>query len=637
MITCIINGMAAYPAANQSVKITYANQYVTDDGEYSYDISFPMSIVDNRRVFHNVSRFDVRKNTQKYDDCKLYVGGRLILSGVGTIISVSDSEVKLQIVGGKSRIKYNSKLEKVYIDEMELGRANHDSTLSGDGIERVPGFLVTEIIWQNDTSIAYKTASYSPYIGVAGQYVYVPTRDETNSLTANLIVGKKGERYVFNPAVHPNLMYIFHRVLSLLGYTVVRNDFNRMPWNELYIASAYKTDEFRHALPHWTAYTFIEEFRKLFNAKIYFDDTGHTVSVIGSSEMCSGEAVELEPLDEYSVDYDEEGSLNTIDTSNVSFNLGDSSVRTEYECLPQKVLAHFEVYTYQGMQPNLDAKIQSWDLKRRRTTILKRVASDGSLQAYYVWRASESDDTQGTWFECGTFSPLVRRKDSDNEIKLNIAPAAVTYREEDFTLYLLWAESLTNDPQYIRPRYMLSVTNDKEAEAENTAKDEEGYSYVTVEDALADESSMDDEENEDACLPIYFLSDKLHDPTPPFPSDMSTLLPQSCICDNAMGDHAMAWPIPVTDDVHLRRVFGVSKGWSLSLVQKAAHGLSEFHAKALIDDKNCMEIKFRHGSIPDPSKIYIFHGKKFVCSKIELNVKNEEIDPIYTGYFYMMS
>ena len=48
MITCIINGMAAYPAASQSIKITYANQYVTDDGEYSYDITFPMSIMNNR-------------------------------------------------------------------------------------------------------------------------------------------------------------------------------------------------------------------------------------------------------------------------------------------------------------------------------------------------------------------------------------------------------------------------------------------------------------------------------------------------------------------------------------------------------------------------------------------------------------
>ena len=124
MITCIINGMAAYPAASQSIKLTYANQYVTDDGEYSYDINFPMAIMPNRRVFHNVSRFDVSKSTQTYNDCKLYVSGRLVLSGVGTIISVTDSEIKLQIVGGKSRIKFNDKMTKHYIDEIDFGKAS---------------------------------------------------------------------------------------------------------------------------------------------------------------------------------------------------------------------------------------------------------------------------------------------------------------------------------------------------------------------------------------------------------------------------------------------------------------------------------------------------------------------------------
>lgn len=81
MITCIINGMAAYPAASQSIKITYANQYVTDDGEYSYDITFPMSIMNNRRVFENVSRFDVSKNTKSMTtaNCTLADGSSFLV------------------------------------------------------------------------------------------------------------------------------------------------------------------------------------------------------------------------------------------------------------------------------------------------------------------------------------------------------------------------------------------------------------------------------------------------------------------------------------------------------------------------------------------------------------------------------
>ena len=635
MITCIINGKTAYPAANQSIKITYANQYVTDDGEYSYDITFPMAIVDNRRVFHNVSRFDVSKNTKKYDDCKLYVGGRMVLSGVGTIISVSDTEIKLQIVGGKSRVKYNARLDKQYVDEMDLGRAEHgDKT---DRLQRVDAKDINQLLALCNIRDFYQISHTEPFVGVEGVYTYAPTKDETNDMTANLIFGSKGIRYIHNLAVQPNLIYILHRILNLAGYRVERDDFDKEPWNKIYIASAYKTDEFRHALPHWTIYTFLEEFRKLFNAKISFSETRRTVSIICNSELLNADIVEMVPLDEFSVDYDEDGSLNTIDTSNVEFNLGDSENRTEFETIPQKVLSYFEVYDHNGMTPNLDLGISKWDIKRKRTTIIKRLYADGSLQAYYVWKTDSEDESKGSWFQCGEFSPLLRDKESDDSITLNICPSAVTFTEQNFSVFTSWLNNTLGVKDDIRPRYMLSVTNDNETESKNMATDEDGYSYVTVEDAIDDDSNMDEGESDKACLPIYFMGDKLHDPTYPLPSDMISLLPESCICDDASGDHTMAWPIPITDDVHLDRVFNIAKGWSLSLVQRATYGLNAFHSKSVIDNKHCLEVKFKFDMIPEPSCQYIIHNKKFICSKIEMDIKNDQIEPIYTGYFYMLS
>ena len=39
----------------------------------------------------------------------------------------------------------------------------------------------------------------------------------------------------------------------------------------------------------------------------------------------------------------------------------------------------------------------------------------------------------------------------------------------------------------------------------------------------------------------------------------------------------------------------------------------------------------------DGTKIYIFHGKRFVCAKIEVEIKDDGIEPIMTGSFYMIS
>lgn len=55
-------------------------------------------------------------------------------------------------------------------------------------------------------------------------------------------------------------MYIFKKVVEHEGYRLIRNDIDVKPWNLLYIASAFKSRELRRALPHWSSYTFIEEF-----------------------------------------------------------------------------------------------------------------------------------------------------------------------------------------------------------------------------------------------------------------------------------------------------------------------------------------------------------------------------------------
>lgn len=129
MIHCTINGEVGYPSTSDKIKLTYNNPYVQDSGEYSYDISFPMSIHQNATLFKHVNRFDVKKRMSSFDDCKIYADYRLIISGKGTVTSISDTTVKLQIVGGKSRIKYNSAFEKHFIDEIDYSEG--DYALSG--------------------------------------------------------------------------------------------------------------------------------------------------------------------------------------------------------------------------------------------------------------------------------------------------------------------------------------------------------------------------------------------------------------------------------------------------------------------------------------------------------------------------
>ena len=475
--------MAAFPAASQSIKITYGNQYVTDDGEYSYDINFPMSIMNNRRVFHNVSRFDVSKVTQKFDDCKLYVSGRLILSGVGTVISVTESEIKLQIVGGKSRIKYNDRMTRHYVDEIPFGTANKPGYDVDKGWSQKFKDRISEIYRLDEDK--------SKFLGVLGKWCFMPVRDETNDLIANFVGVDRTKQFIgynapfiTNLAVQPNLMYIFRKVIEYEGYTLKRNDFDIKPWNLLYIASAYKTRELRKALPHWSSYTFIEEFRKLFNATIVFDDIKKTCSVINASELTTVDSVEIEPCDEYTADYDEDGSFSTSSTANLEYNLGDSANRDNYEVISKKVFDSFETVhstELMGSDRQFASTTLSWSEKQKRQTIIENFGN------YYIYM--EDGNGNKSWKPAGIWSPLIRDSLSEDYVDLNISPAAQVVENINFKSGLL-------EDNYYEKRCLLSIPNDKESDSKECDIDEDGYSYTSVQDAIDDESTLDNSEDE---------------------------------------------------------------------------------------------------------------------------------------------
>lgn len=623
MITCIINGHKAYPISTSSIKVTYANQYVTDDGEYTYDITFPMNILENRVIFKNVSRLEVKKNVAKYDDCKLFCNSQLIMSGVGTILSVNEKEIKLQIVGGKSRIKFNDRMTKHYIDEIPFGTADK------------PGYTVDKG-WsqglkklQKINDIYRLDEDKSQFLGVEGKWCFVPVRDETNDMIANFVGVDRTKQfigynapYITNLAVQPNLMHIFRKVVEYEGYTLKRNDFDCKPWNLLYIASAYKTRELCKALPHWSSYTFIEEFRKLFNATIVFDDILKTCSVINASEQTTADSIEVEPMDEYTTDYDEDGSFSTSSTANLEYNLGNSANRDNYEVITKKVFDNFEIVhskELMGANKQFASTTLSWSEKQKRQTIIENFGN------FYVYMVDENDNK--SWKPAGIWSPLIRDSSSDDFVDLNISPAAQVVENINFKSGLL-------EDKYYERRCLLSIPNDKESDSKEYDVDDDGYSYTSVQDALDDESALDNSEDEQECMNIFFILPGRVQSTDGSTTKLSWVGEKS------------RWPQFLTDyrineGFRLGIAHFEDSYFSLSLCMKSEFGttsLGTLHANGLkIDNKNCMEVKFKSDDIPDPSKIYIIRNKRFVCEKIEMEVKDDAIEPVYTGYFYMLS
>lgn len=648
MLLCTLDGKKGYPSTKNNIKVTLENPFVKDSGTYSYDIIFPMEIDANRRLFANVHRLDVKKTATTFEQCLLYVDNRLVMQGKGIITAITNDTVKVQIVGGKSRIKYNSKFENHYIDEINfppvtITQGFNKRVVGGRDIAGFP-----YIIGGGITAISL---SESSFVGQPGIAAFNPIWDETNDTCSNGIyidrINHYGVRpkdvdhnylggFMYNLAVQPYLMYVLRKVIEHEGYTLQRNDFDVEPWNQLVIASARKSVRIKDALPHWTVYRFFDEIRKFFNATILFDEEKKTVNIINSNDLLYNESVHYPCKDEFSTEYEQDG-LKSIASSNLRYNLGDSSERSWRDCIPQEVIKSFNVKEF--------VDFDKLSKKEKLTTIMPQ------LGLYYIYadvvdeKKPDRNEMVGRVTSCGFFNPLVRDEKSSEFMELRIIPVAVVMKK--LTRENEWVKKFGGLYESAWDCYypMPSVSNVKESGLKEMEKDDDGEYYLSVQKAL--EEGIDKEEKEktqDDVMCVMFQAKKIYNRSvigfPFLPSDKSDEEREYARCPITYTDWRMymRYPgMPSDDDddcgsLSLQPSFGFESPFSI-LKSPKTRTLGDFCSNVHVDAHHTIVIKFLTDDVPDPRKIYVFDNKRFICQKIELNVSDDGIDKEKTGYF----
>ena len=640
MLKCYINGKVAVPSITSNIKVTYENPFVKDSGSYTYDIEFPLSIASNRDVFGSLDRLEVGKQVSDFEDCQLYEMNILIIAGKGTVNSITETSVKMQIVGGTSKVKYNARFTSHYIDEIPYP----DFSVKTEAVKcrllgknwLLGGFYDIDL-------------STSNMVGQEGVYTLCPIYDETNDTFSNgILVGiwaDMGRDYpdakMYNLAIQPNLFYVLKTVLEYEGFKIVRNDYDKDPWNRLYVANAIRTMKMGMALPHWSVYTFIEEIRKMFNATFIFDEVQKTCSIVAMEELQGLQTVTYEALDEFVTESNEDG-IETVATSNVEFSMADSAAHSYLEVLPFKALKEFDVVDCQNREECI-AKGNSMTEKQRRTTIFRY--PQGYIVFIVDYETEDSENMIEMAKEVGMFSPIIRNENSEESVGLKIVPVAMTtmkrWKEGDneYLLDMDWQ----GDIQVMVP----SVQSSKEESMDSLVKKNRWYYfagitdgdvsdsddediYITVQDALEDASVLESKnEEEDSRLQIFFQSSLTYNyknKRVEWAMDMPSA--------NVQTNTAYRYPIAFTD----YRMFPKFTEWETATLtlQNLPHleTLGKYASAIKVDQHHQTMIKFIADDIPDPTKIFIFRGKRYLCAKIELTTNNKGIDAVKTGYFY---
>ena len=587
-----LNDTQVYPDGQQSIKLTKENPYFTQSDSYTLDVTLPMGIKENRTFFRNINRIERSKDVERMK-CRLIVDNRLLLDGSAKVTQVSEQEVKVQLLGGNSEINFLSDDEKNYIDNLDLGviTFERNSSMAGD---------VTYSISKN---IRYRQSDIF---------------DETAETRKTC--------WQFG------LVDITKEIFRVFGFEIAECTIDKKPWNEIYVASAKSTNNVSHVLPHWSLRTFVDELCKFFNVSVVIDQENKTVRIKDNPTFFSSrESIEIVPIDEYSVELNEDSDAHALAADNLRFDISGSE-HHDYDMIPDNV---------------------------RENAITDTFASRAA--AYAAWSAASDDDKKGRIYACpegkftgwlhdysdiggeeeklvftqiDVFAPLVRNPDSDNETELKICPVAFGEIEYEYNYSFggyngHQGTSYTNSWKEHIPSMKNPTGNDIATSRFGGSRSSSGSSSeyeATIQEYIEGESSIEKEEKEDR-LQVMFMDD----------------VKQPCYYHNGArnADEELSVNAGFTDYQYKKaHKTGTQHSlWSLSLNKcEATYYLGQLHENGFtfnLDAKYC--IKFLSKEMPDQTKVFIIRNKRYGCEKIEAQIDSQGMQQLMTGYFYEMT
>ena len=634
MICAYINGKIAYPVADSGIKITLQNPFIKDGDDKSMEVVFPLDIPENRDTFGALNRIDTSFNNEDFEEVRLMADNFEVIRGKGTITSITEKEVKIQILSGKTYLRYKASFDKVFIDELDYGQV-------AEKYKRFASAKSVQDPYKLDVSSDIRSQGF---VGEEGKYVFMPIHDEENDIWANApgyiySYGREGSLLattIVQSAVQPNLMMVFRKTMEILGYTIIRNDFDVSPWNKLYVASARVSLSLAKALPHWSVYKFLDEMRKLFNAVFLFDETQKTVSVVPFNQVGYNETIEIEAADGFSTSYDEEG-IEYLAASNIQYNL--SGCERTVDVVSEEIRNTFTVREYNSVNA-MNSDFNALSIKDKLTSLFHCPAGwfygitleIGNSEAYLL-------------SECGWFSPLIRR-DGAAYVNLNIVPVAMAKSEVRICLCVRAESTLLaligyygNYPNMILsfegPIANTKCENQTEAEYLGTSSERE-VEYVTVQDVLENGESSPSKESDNSTIEVFFVAGQKYT----YRGSLEFVERLELEADMSDPPQEIVMPAPFTD---FRQAIYDTLGipaYSMALAPyQNVSAIGQFHNQGLkirrnINGNNEICFKFLYDGKPDPRKLFLCRGKKYICSHIDMAINSNGIDPMKTGYFY---
>ena len=589
MTYAIIDGRKAWPDGSANIKLTLENPHVRVSDSYTYEISFPMSVMENLQVFGSIHRLDVSKGKKVFEDCQLYVDNLLVVAGIGTVTNITHEAVKLQIIGGASRVRYKTSAENIFLDEIDMGEVSGEHA----------GWVRSVFALPSPAQLAEFKISAPGGNG----YMFFGIGNESETILQNCILASDEDitgAFMFSyPTPQVQLMHVLRCVMEAIGYEIGTNDYDSVPWTQLYICNGKQSPKLQYCVPHWRVSTFLEEFRKLFNATFLYHEMEHTVDILAKGSV-EEQTVTYECSDDFSAEYDEDG-LQFMGTDTLGYSYRESAFREDQEYIPDELFERFPLLEYETYA-ECRAAVNGMSRREAMTTLF--YVGEYDLY-YYAWERNSGGYMLS---RLGWFHDLRR---SSNRTELKIVPAAVGNFFADYD------ERGYKEAWYLKCPFVEGSILQKIGDEEEVEEEE----YQTIQEIVEEGSTVERREDEDDIMELAF----------------SQGVPVVVKAERKGLIDIMPWRMTW-------RAFTDSgkDGYAVTPASLALTGVTDdtpyigqYHRDSLqVNISNPVNIRFLCDGLPDPTKNFIFKGKKYLCAKVEISITGDGIDRIKSGCFY---
>lgn len=655
--------------SSKSIKLTLENPFFTKTSSYTYDVDLPLDIPDNRKIFGRIQRLDVAKNARTFE-ARLVIDAETHLSGKAHITSITDSVVKIQLLGDNAAYNYGNKMDDTYIDELDLGDWFRTSWPDGsyyDARSKTWKYYTAEDDLSNETSdlVAWRAQYTNPpstdysesrllrymQTGYSNKWIAMPILNTSADMVCNGIsyqckykqpgydmryrgyVGEQPSRRdlegtaIVSFAIQPFIWLMAKKVAAATGFAL--DDGDNALWTDtffrrIFICNANNYLDCARCLPHWSVNDWWTQIENTFGLVLGVDYEHKKITLHKRCDHYRADTSTLpitDVVDEYTVDVNDE-TQSDISTNSVGF--ADHNAAAE-DILDDEILGQAKI---DKSFANL-AALHTWATEQGAEAMANNkdtiwMCSDGRQYIY--------TDVNGL-VEINMFRPRKPEDKEDIDIELKFVPAAYT-RDVDCEIY---SAPIPGTGADVRQSVIATFTVEALAAPNIAILDwYKNNDYVSLDIGAVIAGDAETQSTQDGIPDVIYLAIK--------PDSSKSSVDINVDTTTTSGEKitgTFAYPRPYLRERASATLDGEpmlsDTPYSLSLIpitdqiNLASQTLSQ---GVYIDTTTRYCVKFLAKHLPAIGYIFIIRGRKYVAEKFETDITPDGMSQLITGYFY---